>query len=47
MTLSESKAALLRGWLDDGRLYYRQLAELDQLSVEVTDRLLAASAPSA
>lgn len=45
VTLSESQAALLRGWLDNGRLYDQQLAELEQLSVEVTDRLLAASAP--
>ena len=47
VTLSESQAALLREWLENGRLYDRQLAELEQLSVQVTDRLLAAaSAPS-
>jgi hypothetical protein len=46
VTLSESQAAMLREWLDNGRLYDRQLAELEQLSVQVTDRLLAAaSAP--
>ena len=46
VTLSESQAALLREWLENGRLYDRQLAELEQLSVQVTDRLLAAaSAP--
>jgi hypothetical protein len=44
--LSESQAALLRRWLDNGRLYDRQLATLEQLSVQVTDRLLAASATS-
>jgi hypothetical protein len=47
VTLSESQAALLRGWLENGHLYDQQLAELEQLSVDVTDRLLAASAPSA
>lgn len=47
VTLSESQAALLRGWLQNGHLYDQQLAELEQLSVDVTDRLLAASAPSA
>lgn len=46
VTLSESQAAMLREWLENGRLYDRQLAELEQLSVQVTDRLLAAaSAP--
>ena len=46
VTLSESQAALLREWLENGRLYDRQLAELEQISVQVTDRLLAAaSAP--
>lgn len=44
-TLSESQAALLRGWLENGHLYDQQLAELELLSIEVTDRLLAASAP--
>jgi len=47
VTLSESQAVLLRGWLDNGHLYDLQLAQLEQLSVEVTDRILAASAPSA
>ena len=43
VTLSESQAAMLREWLENGRLYDRQLAELEQLSVQVTDRLLAAA----
>ncbi len=44
VTLSEAQAALLQGWLENGRLYDQQLAELEQLSVRVTDRLLAAAA---
>jgi hypothetical protein len=44
VTVTLSQAALLQGWLENGRVYDQQLAELEQLSVRVTDRLLAAAA---
>lgn len=40
--LSDAQAELVRAWIDNARDIDRRLGELEQLSVEVTQRILAA-----
>jgi hypothetical protein len=40
-TLSDEQVLLLRDWLDAARQLDELLTELDQLSIQVTDRILA------
>jgi hypothetical protein len=44
--LSDEQAALLRVWLDNARRLDDLIAELDQISTQVTDRTLASSSSS-
>ncbi len=44
--LSHEQAALLRVWLDNARHLDQLIAQLDQLSTQLTDRTLAAASPS-
>ena len=43
--VSEEQAALLRTWLENARHLDQLLAEIDVLSTQVTDRILAAASP--
>jgi hypothetical protein len=40
--LTDAQAELVRGWIANAKLVDRQLAELDQVVVQVTERILAA-----
>jgi hypothetical protein len=44
--LTDAQAELVRAWIDNGRRFDQKLAELDQLSLAVTNRILAAVAAS-
>ncbi len=46
LRLSHEQAALLRVWLDNARHLDELIAQLDQLSTQLTDRTLAAASPS-
>jgi hypothetical protein len=41
--LTDTQAQLVRRWLDNAKALDRLLAELDQLSANATDRILAAA----
>ncbi len=43
--LTAAQAELVRGWIDNARDIDRRLGELEELSTDVTDRILAAVAP--